>query len=202
MIQLCRLACPTGSWAIVKSAFLIFLPWYELSAFLLPECLPLAMPLPLPMICHLTLLWLENQIYRACREILYECSGGTKLSQALHPSCVWLEVRSHCSPKVQILLGKRGENDFFKCQHRAPLVAQWYRVCLLTKRHRFDPWSGNIPHALEQQSPYAVTTEPVLYSPRAAATVPTCRSYGSPCALEPVFLNKRGRCSEQPARHN
>ena len=29
---------------------------------------------------HLTLLWLENQIYRARREIFYECSGGTNLS--------------------------------------------------------------------------------------------------------------------------
>ena len=28
--------------------------------------------------------------------------------------------------------------------------------------HRFDPWSGKIPHATEQLSPSATTTEPVL----------------------------------------
>ena len=26
----------------------------------------------------------------------------------------------------------------------------------------FEPWSGKIPHAAEQLSPYATTTEPVL----------------------------------------
>ena len=30
------------------------------------------------------------------------------------------------------------------------------------RRHRFDPWSGKIPHAMEQLSPCATTTEPVL----------------------------------------
>ena len=28
------------------------------------------------------------------------------------------------------------------------------------RRHRFDPWSGKIPHAVEQISPCAPTTEP------------------------------------------
>ena len=30
------------------------------------------------------------------------------------------------------------------------------------KGHRFDPWSGKIPHAAEQLSLSATTTEPVL----------------------------------------
>ena len=25
------------------------------------------------------------------------------------------------------------------------------------RRHRFDPWIGNIPHAMEQLSPWAIT---------------------------------------------
>ena len=29
------------------------------------------------------------------------------------------------------------------------------------RRHRFDPWSGKILHAVEQLSPCATTTEPV-----------------------------------------
>ena len=28
--------------------------------------------------------------------------------------------------------------------------------------HRFEPWSGKIPHAVEQLSPCATTTEPAL----------------------------------------
>ena len=28
--------------------------------------------------------------------------------------------------------------------------------------HVFDPWSGKIPHAMEQLSPWATTIEPVL----------------------------------------
>ena len=34
----------------------------------------------------------------------------------------------------------------------------------------FDPWSGKIPHAVEQLSPCTTTTEPVLYNPRATTT--------------------------------
>ena len=36
---------------------------------------------------------------------------------------------------------------------------------------RFEPWSGKIPHAVEQLSLCATTTEPALYSPRATTTV-------------------------------
>ena len=45
--------------------------------------------------------------------------------------------------------------------------------------HGFKPWSGKIPHAAEQLSPWATTTEPAR--------------------LEPVLCNKRGRDSERPA---
>nr|XP_058902079.1 pyruvate dehydrogenase phosphatase regulatory subunit, mitochondrial-like [Kogia breviceps] len=30
--------------------------------------------------------------------------------------------------------------------------------------HRFEPWSGKIPHAAEQLSPCATSTEPALWS--------------------------------------
>ena len=45
--------------------------------------------------------------------------------------------------------------------------------------HGLEPWSGKIPHATEQLSPCATTTEPVLYSPRATtaeARVPRARA--------------------------
>ena len=44
------------------------------------------------------------------------------------------------------------------------------------QRHRFIPWSGKIPHVVEQLSPRTITTERVLYtepqllSPRATST--------------------------------
>ena len=47
------------------------------------------------------------------------------------------------------------------------------------KGYEFDPWSGKIPHATEQLSQYATTTEPVLYSLR-AETVEAPRT----CALQ------------------
>ena len=38
------------------------------------------------------------------------------------------------------------------------------------RRRGLDPWSGKLPCAMEQLSPCAITTEPVLSSPGAAAT--------------------------------
>ena len=41
------------------------------------------------------------------------------------------------------------------------------------KEHRFEPWSGKIPHAVEELSPCTKTTEPALYSP-CATTIEAC----------------------------
>ena len=49
-----------------------------------------------------------------------------------------------------------------KMKYRASLVAQWLRICLPLQVHRFEPWSGKIPHAAEQLRPCATTTEPAL----------------------------------------
>ena len=46
--------------------------------------------------------------------------------------------------------------------------------------HRFNPWSWKIPHAVEQLSLSATTTE----------------------AHAPVFSNKRSHYNEEPAHHN
>ena len=61
------------------------------------------------------------------------------------------------------------------------------------RRRGFDPWSGTIPHALEQQllSLCSRAWEPKLRSPRAAARE----------ALEPV-LHKRSHRSEKPMHHS
>ena len=55
--------------------------------------------------------------------------------------------------------------------------------------HDFDPWSGKIPHASEQLSPFATTAEPTCHSSRA-------------CALGPVLHGKRSHCSEKPLHRN
>ena len=53
------------------------------------------------------------------------------------------------------------------------------------KRHRFNPWSGKIPHALGQLS-----HTPQLWSLCSRAREPQLLS-PEPCALEPVLCNKR-----------
>ena len=57
----------------------------------------------------------------------------------------------------------------------------WESACQC-RGHRFEPWSGRIPHAAEQLGLWATTTEPAR--------------------LEPVLRNKRGRDSERPAPCN
>ena len=49
-----------------------------------------------------------------------------------------------------------------KLRARASLVVQWLGICLQSRGHGFDPWSGKIPCASRQQSSRATTTEPVL----------------------------------------
>ena len=70
------------------------------------------------------------------------------------------------------------------------------------RRHRFDPWSGKVPHASEQLNPWATITEPVLETPGAESTEPTHHDYWSPRALEPVFRNKRSHHSEKQVESN
>ena len=44
----------------------------------------------------------------------------------------------------------------------ASWIAQWLKkkkICLSSRRSRFDPWSGKIPHVTRQLSPCATTTE-------------------------------------------
>ena len=56
--------------------------------------------------------------------------------------------------------------------------------------HRFNPWSGKIPHGPEQLSLWATTTEPA------------CCNYWIPSTLEPVLWNKRSHCNEKLMPHN
>ena len=57
----------------------------------------------------------------------------------------------------------------------------WESACQC-KGHRFDPWSGRIPHALGQLSPFATTTEA--------------------WTQKPVICNKKSHYSEKPEHQN
>ena len=51
-----------------------------------------------------------------------------------------------------------------KLRERASLVVQCLGICLQCRGHGFEPWSGRIPHAAEQRSLCATTTEPTSYN--------------------------------------
>ena len=59
------------------------------------------------------------------------------------------------------------------------------------RRHRFDPWPRKIAQATVPPSLLATTIKPVLKSPGAATSDPTCWNYWSHCSLEPTLQNKR-----------
>ena len=80
------------------------------------------------------------------------------------------------------------------CKRGTSLVAQWLRIAYQCRGHRFEPSSGKIPHATEQLSPCATTTEPALYSPRATTI--------EPARLETLLCNKRSHHNEKPTHHN
>ena len=78
------------------------------------------------------------------------------------------------------------------------------------RRHRFDPWSGKIPHA-EKQPSLCTNTESALKSPGATSTEPTSSNYWNRSALEPVLRTRRSHRNEKlthskqrvaSARHN
>ena len=57
------------------------------------------------------------------------------------------------------------------------------------RRHRFEPWSGKIPHAAKQLNPCNYP---------ACAIEPSSHNYWSRHTLEPVLHNRKGHCNEKP----
>ena len=76
----------------------------------------------------------------------------------------------------------------------------WEATCQW-KGHRFDLWTGKLPHAVEQQSPGATTTEPVFESLCAAPTEAWVPRLLNP-TLELVLHNKRSHHKEKPTCYN
>ena len=61
------------------------------------------------------------------------------------------------------------------------------------RRHRFNPWSEKIPHAVEQLSPCTTAIELCSKAEKPQLLKSTC-----PAAM----LHKRSLCSEKPAHCN
>ena len=77
------------------------------------------------------------------------------------------------------------------------MVAQWLRIresACQCRGHRFEPWSGKIPHAAEQLS-----HAPQLLSLRSSAREPQLLK---PARLEHMLHNKRSHLNEKPVHHN
>ena len=90
-----------------------------------------------------------------------------------------------------------------KKNSRTSLVVQWIGIHLPMRDTSSIPGPGRSHRdAMEQLSPCATTTEPVLWSLEATTTEPMCRKYWSQHTLEPVLCNKRSHHSEKPAHYN
>ena len=73
----------------------------------------------------------------------------------------------------------------------------WESTCQC-RGHRFEPGSGKVPHAAEQLGPCATAAEPVLWSPRATTTEPTCCNYWSSCAWSPCSAMREAAAGRGP----
>ena len=85
---------------------------------------------------------------------------------------------------------------------RRPGLPWWFsskESACQRRRHKYDPWSGKIPHTETQLSQCTTALEPVLQSPGATTTELSSHNYWSPQALEPVLHSKRSHCNEKPA---
>ena len=68
------------------------------------------------------------------------------------------------------------------CEWGLPWLCSGWESACQCRGHRFEPWSGKIPHAAERLGPWATVAEPVR--------------------PEPVLRNKGGLNSERPAHHD
>ena len=113
-------------------------------------------------ICHLTL------------KVPVERSGPHLRTQGQHLSFTVLSILS--------ILAQ------WQTFRRFPTGLPWWLCCKKSacqcRRQAFDPWSGKIPHTVEQLSLWSTNTEPVLWSLVATTSESTCLSYWSLQLLE------------------
>ena len=65
------------------------------------------------------------------------------------------------------------------------------------KGHRFDPWPGKIPHAMEQPTRHG-TTKPVRHNYWACALEPMCHNHWSPHAKSSCSATREATTMRSP----
>ena len=104
-------------------------------------------------------------------QLLYNIIRITCLNQ--DPNEVWL------------YLPDKSLHVYFNLKHTTPRLPCWLsgeEPACKCRRHGFNPWSGEIPHASGQLSLCITTAEPT--------------------SLEPTLPNERSHCSEKPQRRH
>ena len=107
------------------------------------------------------------------------CSQANHQAMAV-PRVTWEVSKAEVEHRGQaadvILLSRRlaGGSGTSKRSQGLPWWLSGKESACQCRRHGFNPWSGKIPRARGQQSPFSMTTEPVLLSPGATTWKPMC----------------------------
>ena len=81
------------------------------------------------------------------------------LKDRRHAYLTWYSWHLYFLAQAQKCLLERNAELFVGIPNQLP----WWHSGLECGEHRFNPWSGKIPHATEQRSLYTTTAEPVCY---------------------------------------
>ena len=125
-----------------------------------------------------------------------------------NPRMKWAEpTHSRCSPMEAMMrkVGRRPKRTIKKPFRGLPWWCSGWESACQCRGHGFEPWSGKIPHATEQLSLCATTTEPVLWSPWATTTEARepqllksmSHNYWSPWATTTEACSPRARAPQQ-----
>ena len=74
------------------------------------------------------------------------------------PTTEWEKISSNHLPEKDLYL------EYIKISGLPWWRSGWESACQC-RGHGFEPWSGKIPHAVEQLNPWATTTEPARLEP-------------------------------------
>ena len=117
-----------------------------------------------PKCCILVLVEFENCIYSyfACPGNFSKTPRNTSHRQAITCGSLTQLCLILCNPMDLSSLKKQSMGPIKMKIHHKDLSWWWsgQESACQCRRHRFDPWSGKIPHAGGQPSSWATTTEP------------------------------------------
>ena len=121
--------------------------------------------------------FIERSVCQEPRSLIFQ-----KVKKKKRMTRVELDIKSRYADWSEPIQNGVSRNNWQKNKPGLPWWrSSWESACQCRGRGH-EPWSGRIPHAAEQLSPWATTTEPVR--------------------LEPVLRNKRGRGSERPVHRD